>query len=435
MLGLAHSTGPARVVLRAGLIALLSLAGGAVQAQGTPDAAPARLRVFLDCRTGDCDRNFFITELPFVAWTQDRLDAEVHALITELETASGGSEYTVALLGQRRFDGRGDTLAASIPPNSTDDAERREIARLLRIGLAPFAVRVGAGASLDVRASRTDSDAAPPTAAALNDPWNLWVYRVGLEGDGEAESRAREYTIEVSTSARRITEQLKIEAAFEYQHEGNAFTLSSGEKRYFALREVDGGVRIVKSVSDHWSLGAGAGAGLDEFSNQDLFVGLDAAIEYNFYPWREATRRQLLLIGTVGARHFDYAEQTIFLRLSETRPLAQVILAGETRQAWGSLDASLRHVQYLHDARRYSLSFDGSASIRLTRGLALSFSAFGEKVNDQLYIERGDATDDEVLTRQRALATAYRFGGSVGISFTFGSIFNTIVNPRFDRVD
>lgn len=49
-----------------------------------------------------------------------------------------------------------------------------------------------------------------------------------------------------------------------------------------------------------------------------------------------------------------------------------------------------------------------------------------------MYLPRGEATADEVLTRQRSLATGYRYGGSVGLSFTFGSIYNTIVNPRLD---
>ena len=53
-------------------------------------------------------------------------------------------------------------------------------------------------------------------------------------------------------------------------------------------------------------------------------------------------------------------------------------------------------------------------------------------MNDQLYLPRGDASDDEVLTRQRALATAFRLSGAVGLSFTFGSIYNSIVNPRLD---
>jgi hypothetical protein len=71
----------------------------------------------------------------------------------------------------------------------------------------------------------------------------------------------------------------------------------------------------------------------------------------------------------------------------------------------------------------------------VSRGLSLSLSASGSKVNDQISLPRGDATDEQVLLRQRALATAYRFGGSIGISFTFGSIFNTVVNPRFGLVD
>src|SRR5690606_6299049 len=57
-----------------------------------------RLRVFLDCPTGGCDRNFFVTEMPFALWTQDRLDADVHALITGIGTGAGGTEYTLALL-------------------------------------------------------------------------------------------------------------------------------------------------------------------------------------------------------------------------------------------------------------------------------------------------------------------------------------------------
>jgi len=69
----------------------------------------------------------------------------------------------------------------------------------------------------------------------------------------------------------------------------------------------------------------------------------------------------------------------------------------------------------------------------LSRGLALELSANAAKVQDQLFLPRGDASDDDVLTRQRALATAYRLCGSVGISFTFGSIFNTIVNPRLNE--
>jgi hypothetical protein len=72
--------------------------------------------------------------------------------------------------------------------------------------------------------------------------------------------------------------------------------------------------------------------------------------------------------------------------------------------------------------------------VRLTRGLSIEVRGEAAKVNDQLFLRRGGASDEEVLTRQRALATNFRIGGSVGLSFTFGSIYNTIVNPRLDEL-
>jgi len=85
-------------------------------------------------------------------------------------------------------------------------------------------------------------------------------------------------------------------------------------------------------------------------------------------------------------------------------------------------------------ARLYSLSFNGRTNIRLTRGLSLELRGDAARVNDQLFLARGNASDDEVLTRQRALATSFRLSGSVGINFTFGSIYNSIVNPRLDEL-
>ena len=99
-------------------------------------AADTRLRVFLDCQNAPCDRNFFITDLPFSLWTQDRRDADVHLLSTRIGTASGGGEYSLNFVGQRSFAGRVDTLITFLPPNTTDDIRRRELARVAKVKLA-----------------------------------------------------------------------------------------------------------------------------------------------------------------------------------------------------------------------------------------------------------------------------------------------------------
>lgn len=421
-----------------------AIAGPRLHAQDStgPRPGPAsepRLRVFLDCQGGGgggggaCDRNYILTNLAFALWTQDRLDADVHALITSLSTGAGGVEYTIVLLGRAAFAGRADTLRAVVPPNSTDDMRRRELSRMLGIGLLPYAVRVGDTEPFSVR-YEAPAAAAGGIGSVIRDPWDFWVYRLRANGSGNAEALNSSYQLTGGLNISRTTEIWKLSLNTNEEYRSNSFTLSDGGERTFILRSTDISARVVRSVSEHWSAGARAIAGRSDFRNQDLFTGAEVSAEYNVFPWKDATSRQLIALVALGMRQFDYQDTTIYGLTQETRPIARAIIAGESRQQWGTIDASLRFTQFLHEADIYNLTFNGRAQIRLTRGLALEIRGDASKVNDQLFLRRGGATDEEVLLRQRALATNYRIGGSIGLSFTFGSIYNTIVNPRLDEL-
>jgi hypothetical protein len=52
-------------------------------------------------------------------------------------------------------------------------------------------------------------------------------------------------------------------------------------------------------------------------------------------------------------------------------------------------------------------------------------------VRDQLNLPAGEATPEEILLQQRELATDFRFSTSLSITYTFGSIYSNVVNPRF----
>lgn len=131
----------------------------------------------------------------------------------------------------------------------------------------------------------------------------------------------------------------------------------------------------MRSVSEHWSVGTRVTGGRSDFRNQDAHAGLDVSAEYNYFPWRDATSRQLIAALALGGRFFDYREETVFEEMEELRPVARAILAGESRQQWGTLDATLRYTHFLHDAARYNVSFNGRAQFRLSRGLALEIAA------------------------------------------------------------
>ena len=102
----------------------------------------------------------------------------------------------------------------------------------------------------------------------------------------------------------------------------------------------------------------------------------------------------------------------------------------DSKQPWGTAQTDFDFSQFLSAPSKYRLTVSGEIDIRLTKGLSLNLDGSSSFIRDQLYLSKGDATAEEILSRQRQLATGYRYSLSVGISYTFGSIFNNIVNTR-----
>ncbi len=69
--------------------------------------------------------------------------------------------------------------------------------------------------------------------------------------------------------------------------------------------------------------------------------------------------------------------------------------------------------------------------MRLFRGFSLGGGAGYEWIHNQVYLPRGEQDAVDVLLRRRALLTGFQYYTRVGVSYTFGSIFNNVVNPRF----
>lgn len=425
------------------LAALVLSSAPIAQAQGAPGKPPAvaasegggvPLRVYLDCDGRGCDDQFFVTQMPYVDFIRDRIAADVHLLIVSLSTGAGGAQYTVNLIGQQRFAGRADTVMATLAPNSTEDAHRRELARVIQVGLARYAITTPVGARMRlVVDSATGGDQAAAAKPAV-DKWNGWVYRVGLNGNLGAESQSKRVSGNTNLSARRITKDLKLTFAGSQNYRENRYQFDDTTSSTFITRSNNASARVVKSLTEHWSAGFDTDVGQSDFSNEKLYTRANVSAEYNFFPWAQATEHQFVAIYSVGIAHSDYKEQTLFFRTHETRPRHQFVLALAQKQTWGSMDVSLRASQYLHDLSKRNLSISGYTDLRISGGLSLSLSAYASKVNDQLFLSAGKLSREEILTQQRALQTSYQYSVYVGLSYTFGSLFNSVVNPRLDSM-
>lgn len=98
----------------------------------------------------------------------------------------------------------------------------------------------------------------------------------------------------------------------------------------------------------------------------------------------------------------------------------------------GSIDVGSAATQYLHDLSTHRISNFLELSLRLFRGLSLNGFGSYDIIHDQFGLALKDFTPEQKLTRQFQLGTRYRYFGYVSVSYTFGSIYNNIVNPRMN---
>ncbi|HUS87422.1 MAG TPA: hypothetical protein VMW76_09290 [Bacteroidales bacterium] len=103
----------------------------------------------------------------------------------------------------------------------------------------------------------------------------------------------------------------------------------------------------------------------------------------------------------------------------------------KTKQKLGSISVSSTWSNYFHDLSLYRLSLSTYVSLKVTKGLSLSFGESYAFIHDQPALRKGDASAEDVLLRRQELPTTCSYSSSFGISYTFGSIYNNVVNPRF----
>ena len=384
------------------------------------------LRVFLDCNS--CDENYLRTEITFINYVRDRADADVHVLVTTQGTGGGGIEYTIKFIGLGRFAGADQSLTYVSVQTNTDDERRAGFAAQFRLGLVRYAAETPLASRLKVT---FDAPKAKAAAEPQNDPWNFWVFRVGASGNLEGQESGNENQVRGSLSANRTTEAWKFNFAADGEYGQEEFVLDEGEIFTSISRNIEVNALVAKSLGQHWSAGIVGALESSLFSNYDLRTRLGGGLEYDIFPYSESTRRILTVLYTLGVEHADYHEVTIYDKTSENLLDHRLETTLQLRQPWGSSSASFELAHYLSQPDKYRLTAFGNLEVRLFKGFSVEIFGEASRRRDQLSLRRGDASNEEILVRQRELATGYQYDFGFGISYSFGSIFNNVVNPRF----
>jgi len=379
-------------------------------------------RVFIDFERSDMD--FIRNEIQFVNYVRDRKEADVHVLVTTQPNSAGGNKYTIDFIGLGKFADVKNSLTYDSSKTNTREEIRQGYANIIKLGLTPYAVRTPICELLSISFTQK----VRPTDVV--DKWHFWVFSVGANGRLNGETQQKSNALSLNFSANKTTPDFKIRmgiSAFrdirEYNYEDEHYTSRSERGNLSSL--------FVKSLGEHWSAGMFFEVNSSTVNNIKYKFSIQPAVEYDFFPYSESTRRELRLLYRIGYDIARYRHLTIYDKMKENLFGQSLSVNLEIKEPWGTISSTLQGSNYFHDFSKNRVEFSMELSFRLFRGLNLNVNGSYERVRDQLSLEVGEATLEEILLRRKELATDYRYRLSVGLSYTFGSIFSNVVNPRF----
>jgi hypothetical protein len=362
---------------------------------------------------------------------RDRKVADVQIIVTIMQTGGGGLEFMMQFIGQGRFEYLTDTLTMTTKADATQDEIRVEQLELIKKGLVPFILKTPFADKVMI------SYAEEKENVEEKDPWDNWVFNIGADGYFNGQKSYNSIDMWGSASASRITEQIKHETSFDYSYSEDKYRLYDGNDSliYSAesyRRSMSFEHRTIWSIGEHWGTGVSFDAYQSTYSNMDLAMKFAPAIEYNVFKYSEASQKQLRFGYLIGANFRDYHDTTIYDKTEEFLMSQSVEVNFKYITKWGSIRTGVYWRNYLHDFSLYSISTYLGTQIRLFKGF--SFNIYGNlsMPRNQIGLVKTESTAEDVLLRQRELETQYSFYVSVGFSYTFGSIYNNVVNPRLD---
>lgn len=396
-----------------------------------------KLKVFIDCSSTWCDMSFIRSEINIVDFLLDRIAADVHILVTEQNTGSGGDKYQLIFFGQNQFKNQKDTLFFITDPNATDFEERELLVKYLKLGLTPFVAKTDAAKDVMISFKKTESssDKKDSSNNITKDPWNYWVFRVGANGNINADAVYKDQRFGANFSADRITEELKVgfriygsknKSIFEYE--------DAGVTQKIIVKNHDLGFNhyLVKSINSHWSYGYETNYNQNSFSNNKGRAFARVAVEYDIFPYKEVNNRFFTLSYGLTLRNNQYYDTTIYDKIRETLAGQRADINMTYNQKWGSSSIGISYHNYFHDWKLFNLGMNAYTNVRITGGLSFYFNFYGALTRDQLFLPKGGATEQEILTRRRQIASGYTFYTGFGFNYRFGSKLNNFVNPRFE---
>jgi hypothetical protein len=437
-----------KTVLRACVLALAFAAMAPTSVEASELDEP---RVFLNCAS-ECFEPYLRQELSAFDLVRDRHQARYEVLIAAQPSGGGGISYSVTLFARDepssvqlpagpRPRGRPELSSGATTRAAVRKVTRRPGQALVefRAQLLDAILRVLYGAVLgtpyEARFRLTLPARSHAALERIVDRWDYWVIMPELSAEGEGGSGYHFVEVGSGVTLRRITDRHKVRLRANYWRSLSAFEFEDGSEISGDVYGFEGTALYARSLGEHYAVGLTATLRASEFENYDLHVHYGPVIEANLFPYTQNAARQLRFVYQLGVWYNDYIEQSASGVASELRYYHAVSAIADVNQSWGSVQVATQLNSFLREPSRFRLALGGQLTLLLFEGLSVELEGTSAWVRDQINVRQRPLGDTEVLLFTAEQPTRFVLEATLGFSYAFGSVHNTIVNPRFGRVD
>ncbi|MFM9989248.1 hypothetical protein [Flavobacterium sp.] len=382
------------------------------------------LRVYLDGATES--ENYIKVKLWYIDYVRDPKQSQVHIIINSQPTASGGLQYSVRFLGHEKFENKNDTLQYIAKVENSNRENRDELTNVITMGLMPYLA--SNGQQKHMAFDYTDKTKLVEQSV---DKYKNWVYTATANTFLSGDKVSEVLSADGSFSAARITDKWKTRLTAGMSYGSNNYeTTTYNFTGKTVIKNLKG--LIVKSLNDHWSLGLEPTFYASTYSNVKSQFAIAPGIEYDVFPYSQSVNDLFTFKYRLQPLYNSYIDKTVFDKTKEFL-FNQIVDVTYTHIApWGNISSTLTGSDYLNHTKAYRLDLVNQVNFRVAKGLFFNVTGNASLINNQLSLSSQSLTPEQIILKQRETLTNFSYSMQVGIRYTFGSIFNNIVNPRYE---
>jgi len=390
-----------------------------------------RLNLFTDC---ECNKTLLKQEIDYVNHTIDPVSAQVNLFIVTNYLSNGGRVYDLQFKGQQELAGNSLSFKVSTTTVMTNLERDEYLNKRIELGLAGFLAGTDYANLVDITAQAPPkpdvSELEEGEEPEQSDNWNNWIFETYARFNISKESQRSKTEVRMGFEADRTTAdwRLRFNPSFYYRIE--KVNQQSGEPVTSVRRDQRFDFRVVRSISNHWSVGILGNVKSSTYENIDLGVFAAPAVEYNIFDYAQIPFKEFTIAYRIGYVYNTYSDSTVFFQTKETLARQSLDIDLRLRQRWGRVFAGISAANYLNDFKKNRLSLDLNTSVRVIKGLSVNLGGSYDIINDQISLPLGEISEQDRLLGITQLATSFSAYVSFGFSYTFGSLYNNVINTR-----